>query len=105
MLSSSMSGECLCCGESKEDRINIFDRVCVCVCVCVSCVCACLRSLSREQRLRLQLECVKAACRLDRCLALPHAVCELKRHDADPAADPAATLADEETEVSAVRDC
>ncbi|XP_058653672.1 limbin isoform X4 [Onychostoma macrolepis] len=62
-----------------------------------SCVCACLRSLSREQRLRLQLECVKAACRLSRCLALPHAVCELKRHDADPS-DPAVTPADEETE-------
>ncbi|XP_016362955.1 limbin [Sinocyclocheilus anshuiensis] len=66
-----------------------------------SCVCACLRSLSYEQRLRLQLECVKAACRLDRCLALPHAVCELKRHDADPS-DPAVTPADEETERSEV---
>ncbi|XP_058653670.1 limbin isoform X2 [Onychostoma macrolepis] len=66
-----------------------------------SCVCACLRSLSREQRLRLQLECVKAACRLSRCLALPHAVCELKRHDADPS-DPAVTPADEETERSEV---
>ncbi len=86
--------------------------MCVSLCVCVSCVCACLRSLSHEQRLRLQLECVKAACRLDRCLALPHAaVCEVKGHDADPSdpaatpADPAATPADEETEVSAVRDC
>ncbi|XP_016108799.1 uncharacterized protein [Sinocyclocheilus grahami] len=66
-----------------------------------SCVCACLRSLSREQRLRLQLECVKAACRLDRCLALPHAVCELKQHDADPS-DLAVTPADEETERSEV---
>uniref|UniRef100_A0A8C1NK98 Limbin n=1 Tax=Cyprinus carpio TaxID=7962 RepID=A0A8C1NK98_CYPCA len=66
-----------------------------------SCVCACLRSLSREQSLRLQLECVKAACRLDRCLALPHVVCEFKRHDADPTVtpdDPAAAPTDEETE-------
>uniref|UniRef100_A0A9J8CPY5 Limbin n=1 Tax=Cyprinus carpio carpio TaxID=630221 RepID=A0A9J8CPY5_CYPCA len=70
-----------------------------------SCVCACLRSLSREQSLRLQLECVKAACRLDRCLALPHVVCEFKRHDADPTVtpdDPAAAPTDEETERSEV---
>ncbi|XP_050984348.1 limbin isoform X2 [Labeo rohita] len=66
-----------------------------------SCVCACQRSLSREQRLHLQLECVKAACRLDRCLVLPHVICELKRHGADPA-DPAVTPAGAETERSEV---
>ncbi|KAL1262203.1 hypothetical protein QQF64_007468, partial [Cirrhinus molitorella] len=55
-----------------------------------SCLCLCQCSLSREQRLRLQLECVKAACRLDRCLVLPHSICELKRYDADPAVTPAA---------------
>ncbi|XP_059403767.1 limbin-like [Carassius carassius] len=66
-----------------------------------SCVCACVRSLSCEQSLRLQLECVKAACRLDRCLALPHAVCELKQHDTDPS-DPTETPTDEETERSEV---
>ncbi|KAK2891417.1 hypothetical protein Q8A67_014060 [Cirrhinus molitorella] len=55
-----------------------------------SCLCLCQCSLSREQRLRLQLECVKAACRLDRCLVLPHSICELKWYDTDPAVTPAA---------------
>ncbi|XP_043087270.1 limbin isoform X2 [Puntigrus tetrazona] len=63
-----------------------------------SCVCVSLRSLSTEQRLRLQLECVKAACRLDRCLALPHTVCELKQYD--PVVTPTEETASERSEVT-----
>ncbi|XP_056328832.1 limbin isoform X2 [Danio aesculapii] len=57
-----------------------------------SCLCVCVPSLSPEQRLRLHLECVKAACRLDRCLALHHTISESSRqqHATDPS-DPAVT--------------
>ncbi|XP_048044948.1 limbin isoform X2 [Megalobrama amblycephala] len=58
-----------------------------------SALCVCQRSLSHEQRLCLQLECVNAACRLDRCLVLHHAICELERLGSD-ASDPAVTLSD-----------
>ncbi|XP_051715860.1 uncharacterized protein LOC127494192 isoform X2 [Ctenopharyngodon idella] len=58
-----------------------------------SALCACQRSLSHEQRLCLQLECVNAACRLDRCLLLHHAICELERLSSD-ASDPTVTLSD-----------
>lgn len=81
----------------------------MCVCVCVSALCVCQRSLSHEQRLCLQLEFVNAACRLDRCLVLHHAICELERLSSD-ASDPAVTLSDptvtptgSETEVSVAR--
>ncbi|ROL53576.1 Limbin [Anabarilius grahami] len=58
-----------------------------------SALCVCQRSLSHEQRLCLQLECVNAACRLDRCLVLHHAICELERLSSD-ASDPSVTLSD-----------
>ncbi|CAM4618797.1 unnamed protein product [Leuciscus chuanchicus] len=59
-----------------------------------SALCACQRSLSHEQRVRLQLECVKAACRLDRCLVLHHTIYELER-----LGDPGVTPAGSETEL------
>ncbi|XP_067314263.1 limbin isoform X2 [Pseudorasbora parva] len=61
-----------------------------------SALCVCQRSLSREQCVRLQLECVKAACRLDRCLVLHQAKCDLQWLGSD---DPAVTPDDSETEL------
>ncbi|XP_077091623.1 limbin-like isoform X2 [Siphateles boraxobius] len=66
-----------------------------------SALCASQRSLSHEQRVRLQLECVKAACRLDRCLVLHHTICELERLG-DPGVtldDPGVTPAGSETQL------
>ncbi|XP_051514392.1 limbin isoform X2 [Myxocyprinus asiaticus] len=82
--------------ELQEQRRirDVFREYC-------SCVCACEASLSHEQRLRVQLECVNAACCLDRCLVLPHAVCAVKLHmHADPAVTPLASEMERRSEVT-----
>ncbi|XP_052010344.1 limbin [Xyrauchen texanus] len=82
--------------ELQEQRRirDVFREYC-------SCVCACEASLSHEQRLRVQLECVNAACGLDCCLVLPHAVCAVKLHlRADPAVTPLASEMECRSEVT-----
>ncbi|XP_039510937.1 uncharacterized protein LOC120465318 isoform X2 [Pimephales promelas] len=81
--------------EEQNRSRHAFRRYC-------SALVECQRSLSREQRVRLQLECVKAACRLDRCLVLHHTICELEQLG-DPGvtlSDPCVTPAGSETERS-----